>query len=272
MNQACVNIACGDSYIEGWRNFDYAPHSSAVSKASLLDRLPLVDGSADVVYSSHFLEHIPRSQVALFLSECFRITKSGGRLRLVLPDLEGLCSVYLENRQRGEHDRADFLILEMFDQCVRQVAGGELGAYYAHMQAATPQNEEMIKFVRRQTGHVIHVAPAVVSENRWARMLKNPNKILAKLEQWYCRAVLALLPLAFRQQNVSFATVGERHAWMYDFYSVEKLLRKAGFVDVQRMTATSSNIQDFPSYPLDATENGQPRKGVESMYIEAVKP
>ena len=89
-----INIACGDSYIDDWCNFDDAPLSTAVGQANLLERLPVSDGVADVVYSSHFIEHIPRKQVHLFLSECFRVTKSGGRVRFVLPDLEELCRNY----------------------------------------------------------------------------------------------------------------------------------------------------------------------------------
>lgn len=93
-----------------------------------------------------------------------------------------------------------------------------------------------------------------------------------RFERFYIRAVLGLLPPAFRKQNVSTATVGERHAWLYDFYSVEKLLRKAGFVEIRRVSPTTSSIPGFPFFPLDVYEDGSPRKGVESMYVEATKP
>ena len=68
-----------------------------------------------MVYSSHFLEHIPRDQVAPFLQECWRILKPGGVLRIVVPDLENLCRIYLYHRDQGEHDLADFLVLELLD-------------------------------------------------------------------------------------------------------------------------------------------------------------
>ncbi len=58
---------------------------------------------------------------------------------------------------------------------------------------------------------------------------------------------------------------------MYDFYTIEQLLKQAGFTDVQRMTSSSSNIPDFSLYPLYLTVNELPRKGIESMYIEAIK-
>ncbi len=270
MNQICVNIACGTVYVNGWKNFDYAPHSSSVIRANLLERLPILDCEVDVVYSSHFLEHIPRNLVSAFLSECFRIAKPAGHVRLVLPDMEELCGAYLTERQCGEHAKADFLVLEMLDQCVRTTTGGELGAYYAQLQSAPAVNSEMLEYVRMRTGHDFLPFRDLRAANGLDH-LPIPAIVLGKLEQLYIRALLALLPSAFRAENVSMASVGERHTWIYDFRSVAQLLMRAGFVDVRRVSATTSGITDFPFYPLDVTKGGQARKGAESMYIEAVR-
>jgi predicted SAM-dependent methyltransferase len=269
MERTYVNIACGDSYVDGWHNLDYVPHSSSVTKANLLERLPFKDNEVDVVYSSHFLEHIPRGQLVPFLTECFRITKPGGKLRFVLPDLEVLCSVYLECRARGEHERADFLILEMIDQCVRSVPGGELGAYFKELEINAHLNEDKIKFVKKQTGHIIKLGSEGGINKRWHQVL---TKMLARLERWYCKSIVFLLPSAFSQQNVSFAEVGERHAWVYDFFTVEKFLCNAGFVDIKKMSASTTSIKNFPLKQLDLNEDDEPRKGIESMYLEASKP
>lgn len=272
-NKTCVNIACGDSYVESWLNFDFAPHSAIVKHANLLGRLPITDNIADVVYSSHFLEHIPRDLVAGFLSECHRITKVGGCLRLVLPDWEELCSTYLSLRRTGLHnDQADFLMIEMLDQCVRRVSGGELGACYARLKTQPELHQALIDFVHRRTGHNLKSLADDAYASRWSQFLRNPKKMRGKFEQWYTHLILALLPSAFRQQNVSLAAVGEKHAWMYDFYSLRQLLIQAGFADVQRMSASSSTIVDFPFRQLDLAAGGHPRKGAESMYIEAIKP
>lgn len=266
-----INIACGDSYVDGWLNLDYAPHSSGVIKADLLGRLPVQGNEVEVVYSSHFLEHIPRGLVASFLSECFRIVKPGGRLRLVLPDLEEMCSTYLQYRRANEHEKADFLSLEILDQCVRQRPGGELGDLYEKLRAWEAENQAVIQFIRQRTGHEISSERGTTWKRSW-RSIASPRMIWNRLERVYIRAVLGLLPPAFRKQNVSMATVGERHAWLYDFYSVEKLLRKAGFIEIRRMSATTSSIPNFPFFPLDVYADGVPRKGTESMYVEAIKP
>lgn len=270
MKEKCVNIACGDVYVQGWVNLDYAPHSSAVTHANLLDRLPLGDAEADLAYSSHFIEHIPRDLVRHFLSECFRILKPGAYLRLVLPDLEEMCRCYLARRESAEHDKADFLVLEMLDQCVRMRPGGELGDFYERLRTAQAPSE-MIEFVRKRTGHEVHRVVGDM-DARWVRVLRNPEHLLGRLQGLYCRLVLALLPSAFRKQNVSLASVGERHAWIYDFHSIERALKEAGFADIRRVSASTSSIDDFPFFPLDVTSEGLPRKGLESMYIEAAKP
>ena len=126
MTQDKINLACGGVYIagDGWLNFDYASSSSSIQKADLLSHLPLLSNTAALVYSSHFLELIPRIQVPALLSKYFRILKLCGVLRLVVLDLENLCRTYLFHRDCGEHDREDFLVLELLDQCLRPETGG----------------------------------------------------------------------------------------------------------------------------------------------------
>ena len=91
-----VNLACGGAYLIGadWLNLDYVSTSAAVQHANLLGRLPIADDTADLVYSSYFLENIPRDQVAPFVQECWRILKPSGLLSLVVPDLENLFRTY----------------------------------------------------------------------------------------------------------------------------------------------------------------------------------
>lgn len=269
-NPNYINIACGDTFIEGWTNYDYATLSSSVIKANLLQKLPIKDQSVDLVYSSHFVEHIPRTMVSDFLNECFRISKSGGRIRIVLPDLGELCKSYLLHREQGEHRKADFIILEMLDQCVRVLPGGELNNFYNSIDVTKAENTEMISFVKQRNGHDLLVAKD--ERSLWQKIRTNPEKIFRGIESIYTRLLLSLLPPAFRQQNVSLVNVGERHAWIYDFQSITVLLKQVGFTEIKKVTAESSSIHDFPFYPLDLTELGQPRKGLESMYIEALRP
>lgn len=56
--------------------------------------IPLVDGVADFIYSSHFLEHLFRKDGEKLLEESFRVLKPGGTIRIVVPDLAYALSLY----------------------------------------------------------------------------------------------------------------------------------------------------------------------------------
>jgi SAM-dependent methyltransferase len=259
-----VNLACGPVYVESdsWLNLDFSPAGPGVRQADLLGRLPVADGAADAVYCSHFLEHVPLASVPAFLSECRRILRSGGTLRLVLPDLEEMCREYLTLRDSGEHSKADFLVLEMVDQCVRREPGGRLGSYYREL-LSRPDREPMMDFVRRRNGETFSVPAAASSGSRSA--------IAARLQWLYVRVLIALLPRAFREQNVTLAATGERHTWIWDFHQLATQLRLAGFAQVERKRFDSTGIAGLPLDVLDIGAGAQPRKGAESMYVEAIK-
>ena len=50
--------------------------------------LPFEDASMEAIYCSHVLEHLPAGAVQSLLDEFKRVLKPGGRLRLIVPDLE----------------------------------------------------------------------------------------------------------------------------------------------------------------------------------------
>ena len=76
----------------------------------------------------------------------------------MVPDLENLCRTYLYHRDQGEHDKADFVVLELLDQCVRRQSGGELGRYYRRPKA-DPLGNASIAFVRDRTGEDLVHSP-----------------------------------------------------------------------------------------------------------------
>jgi hypothetical protein len=83
---------------------------------------------------------------------------------------------------------------------------------------------------------------------------------------------LALLSKSFVEQNISFAAVGELHQWLWDEHQLFRQLSTAGFEQIERFDVKTSGIKDFPFYPLDIKANGTPRKGSQSMVLEAVRP
>jgi predicted SAM-dependent methyltransferase len=60
--------------------------------------LPFRDNSVHGVYSSHLLEHLSVQDVRRLLTECYRVLKPGGALRLVVPSLEYAIQAYIQDK------------------------------------------------------------------------------------------------------------------------------------------------------------------------------
>lgn len=268
-----MNLGCGPIFVESsdWVNLDFYAPTQAVKQANLLNKLPLKNDSSSVVYSSHFLEHIPREEVFNFLSECFRVLAPGGTIRLVLPDLQNIANEYISLRNSEQHEKADFLVHELIDQSVRTTTGGRMGDLYNRLRNGEVENSrEISDFIYRRVGENI-VQSGQVQQEFLSRKI-SLDKIRSRLRKYWINAVLTLLPSAFREQNISSAEPGERHLWLWDYYQLSVELSAVGFINVSRKTAKTSSILDFPFEILDLDSNMSPRKGNSSMYIEASKP
>lgn len=123
-----VNVGCGRSPTPGWVNFDNslsvraASHPlllrialasgllnakqgefardaarSGVRWADAVRRIPLSNGAAEIIYSSHMLEHLHRTEAVAFLSEARRVLAPGGVLRIVVPDIAKLVANYVRD-------------------------------------------------------------------------------------------------------------------------------------------------------------------------------
>ena len=233
---------------------------------------------------------MPRSRVPGLLAECFRVLRPGGVIRLVLPDLEEMCREYLARRDAGDHEKAEFVVVEMIDQCVRLTCGGELGALYRTYNADPIRHEAMIDYLYRRNGENLRAGATGQNADkgssrlaprppRWPRSrlflqrsTRLPRRVRERAQNAWFAWLLRRLPPAFREQNVSLASVGERHHWLWDLHQLTKALRPAGFVHIERCTCDTGRIEGFPFFPLDVDDDGRPRKGAESMYVEASKP
>jgi predicted SAM-dependent methyltransferase len=70
--------------------------TNSIEWADATKRIPFRDGSVDVLYASHMLEHLDRVEVALFLKEANRVLRSGGTIRIAVPDLALYARRYFE--------------------------------------------------------------------------------------------------------------------------------------------------------------------------------
>lgn len=99
---------------------------------NLTQGIPFPDNYFDVVYHSHVLEHFPTAQAEDFIKDCYRVLCPQGILRVVVPDLEAIARTYLHAFDKVNNgfiewdDNYQWILLEMYDQTVRNQTGGEM--------------------------------------------------------------------------------------------------------------------------------------------------
>lgn len=117
-----LHLGCGSNVVDGWVNIDRSPNvylarvpwlRAALGRAGILSadqagatfprgivradvtrRIPVADGSAEAVYSSHMIEHLSRWQALALLRESLRVLRPGGVIRIVTPDFAELVAEY----------------------------------------------------------------------------------------------------------------------------------------------------------------------------------
>ena len=112
-----LHLGCGVKHIEGWFHVDALdyPH---VNHIGPVDDLPFIpDGSTDLIYACHVLEHFGRKESVRVLTEWRRVLKPGGVLRLAVPDYEACARLYLTGTlPRGLEDVRGLMIGGQRDQ------------------------------------------------------------------------------------------------------------------------------------------------------------
>jgi SAM-dependent methyltransferase len=70
--------------------------------ANAIHRIPCADNSVEVVYSSHMIEHLDRSEAQSFLREVKRVLRPGGILRVAAPDISRIVDLYVATGDADE--------------------------------------------------------------------------------------------------------------------------------------------------------------------------
>ena len=263
-----LNIACGGRYHNGWVNIDFHAESNHVTKVNILGGLPFEDNSIDVIYSSHFLEHLSQEQADFVLKESYRILKEDGLIRVVVPDLEDICKEYLRvldlvSQNKKHEEEYQWIVVELLDQLVRVNGGGKMGEIFS--QIALTKNKKLADYVLNRTGDDL------LKENQPRKRKITFDKVKNKLLYLYLGVVRLLIPKNLRDLIFVNTSIGEKHQWMYDKFSLVKKLSDFRFTSIELKSFNESNIDNFNSYLLDIKEDGTPYKGASSLYVEAKK-
>lgn len=262
-----LNLGCGKVYHPEWKNIDFVSFDKNLIRHNILRGLPFGNNSVDVVYHSHLLEHLPKSQSISFLKECYRVLKKDGIMRVVVPDLQPIVIEYnrlfnLVNDGSTELEgNLEWIRLELFDQLARNNYGGEMPRF---IEKANPGLKEYI-FGR--------IGSEMSEEQKKMNVFQYPVRtIIKKICEILCETFV--FSIGGIQARKAFKTglyrySGEVHYQMFDSVSLTKALTEAGFEKIKKCSAFESSILDFVKYELDVEEN-KIRKP-DSLFMEAVK-
>lgn len=107
--------------------------------------LPFADGSFDIVFSSHVLEHFPRSEWKTVLKEWLRLVSPQGKISLVLPNI-----MWAATRMVVDH------IID--DDVLNVLYGAQSYAYDFHYNGLTPERvSEALKDEGFEVTNIHHI-------------------------------------------------------------------------------------------------------------------
>ncbi len=101
------NVGAGNFYHPYWTNIDYISDwykgNSKYTNQGIhynlfsLSPLPLEDNMAEILYTSHTIEHIKDQHAMNLFKEAFRVLKKGGIFRITAPDMDLHYNAYMKN-------------------------------------------------------------------------------------------------------------------------------------------------------------------------------
>ena len=268
-----LNLGCGAKYHKDWINVDFVSNNKQVLAYDLLKGIPYKDNTFDVVYHSHLIEHFPKENAINFIKECYRVLKADGIIRIATPNLEKIIKNYVKYLNRSlQNDKIaelkyDWTMIEMYDQCVRNFTGGEMGKLYSQ------NNNPISNFIYKRMGMKLTKRTEINVKNNFKKNIKKILLLSSKVSKIDLKNLLLRLILGrdFRYYQLGrFRLSGEIHQWMYDRFSLKRLLTQNKFKDVKIYQATESRVPNWSSYNLDTKPDGTVYKP-DSIFIEAVK-
>ena len=275
-----VNLGCGTRVLSEWINIDFVKRSNNIIAHNLLMGIPLKNEEADIIYNSHMLEHFPRTNAHNFVKECFRVLKPGGVFRIIVPDLEKILSEYFINLKKARKGDTkailnyEWNLIELFDQFARESPGGQMGKLWSQERI---KNEDYI--VSRMGSEFKAYQEKVNNKNQdpFTKVIKQGTY---RGWQKYFKFHLykrKLLSILLKDDNYDehlkigkYRKSGEPHFWMYDEFSLTRLLKDCGFKNIQKVDAFTSNIPDWKKNSFLDVDSGVTRKP-DSLFIEASK-
>jgi len=91
-----IHLGCGEKNDSRWINIDALPFPHVHYIQDVTNLSNLSSNISDIIYASHTLEHTSHRKTIYVLKEWRRVLKTGGILRLAVPDFDKIINIYRE--------------------------------------------------------------------------------------------------------------------------------------------------------------------------------
>jgi len=95
MAKVKLHFGCGDNKLKGWVNVDRDRSCRPDVIADLRHPVPFQSQSVDILHSEDFVDQLELDRAYQFFTECHRILKRGGIMRVLTPDLHEFARRYV---------------------------------------------------------------------------------------------------------------------------------------------------------------------------------
>jgi len=92
-----LNLGCGETYVRNFINVDFFGNKHIDYALDLRFPFKMESNSIDGIFSEHTFEHLSHDEVEKAISECYRILKLKGVIRIIVPDLSIFVKKYCTN-------------------------------------------------------------------------------------------------------------------------------------------------------------------------------
>jgi len=209
-----------------------------------VEPLPIESQSAEVVYSSHTVEHVSNEAAQNMFNEAYRILKPNGFLRITTPNIDLAYRAYREN-DRGYFDWINMYSIRRNWQRVK---------YNKPLKEASIEQIFLAHFATSVSTLHADGAPERIDDDG-LRSLFSENGV-----EWVLDYCISKCPLEIQKRYP-----GNHMNW-WNFAKMSSMLKKAGFVKIHLSGYGQSYCPILRDVKL--FDNTHPEI---SLYVEAIK-
>jgi predicted SAM-dependent methyltransferase len=95
-----LHLGCGPLALAGWLNIDNQPYPGVDRVLDATEGLPFE--GVEFIFAEHFIEHLPLDDASALMSECRRVLRDDGVLRLSTPNLDWVWATHYKREMTTE--------------------------------------------------------------------------------------------------------------------------------------------------------------------------